>query len=34
MSMSGVGKDNYTWYLQNVHLVPFTWEEEVTIMRH
>jgi hypothetical protein len=30
---SGVGKDNYTWYLQNVHLIPFTWEEEVTIMR-
>jgi hypothetical protein len=30
---SGVGKDNYTWYLQNVHLVPYTWEEEVTIMR-
>lgn len=32
--VSGVGKDNYTWYLQNVHLVPFTWEEEVTLMRH
>ncbi len=30
---SGVGKDNYTWYLQNVHLVPYTWEEEVTLMR-
>ncbi|MFQ5768834.1 MAG: hypothetical protein ACE5ID_12745, partial [Acidobacteriota bacterium] len=30
---SGVGKDNYTWYLQKVHLVPYTWEEEVTIMR-
>ena len=30
---SGVGADNYTWYLQNVHLVPYTWEEEVTIMR-
>ncbi len=30
---SGVGKDNYTWYLQNVHLVPYTWEEEVTIMK-
>ena len=22
---SGVGTDNYTWYLQNVHLVPYTW---------
>ena len=30
---SGVGADNYTWYLQNVHLVPYTWEQEVTIMR-
>jgi hypothetical protein len=30
---SGVGKDNYTWYLQTVHLIPYTWEEEVTIMR-
>ena len=31
---SGVGKDNYTWYLKNVHLVPYTWEEELTLMRH
>ncbi|HSR69864.1 MAG TPA: DUF885 family protein, partial [Acidobacteriota bacterium] len=30
---SGVGKDNYTWYLQKVHLVPYTWQEEVTLMR-
>ncbi len=30
---SGVGKENYTWYLQRVHLVPSTWEEEVTMMR-
>lgn len=30
---SGVGKENYTWYAQNVHLVPYTWEEQVTIMR-
>ncbi len=30
---SGVGKDNYTWYLKNVHLVPYTWEEELTLMR-
>ncbi len=29
---SGVGKDNYTWYLRNVHLMPWSWEEEVTIM--
>ena len=32
--VSGVGKDDYTWYLQNVHLVPYTWEEEVAILRH
>ena len=32
--VSGVGKGNYTWYLQNVHLVPYTWEEEVTLTRH
>lgn len=31
--ISGVGKDNYTWYLNNVHLVPYTWQEEVTLMR-
>jgi hypothetical protein len=30
---SGVGKDDYTWYMQNVHLVPYSWEEQVTIMR-
>lgn len=28
---SGVGKDNYTWYLQQVHLLPYTWEDEVAI---
>lgn len=30
---SGVGAENYTWYMQNVHLVPYTWEEQVMIMR-
>jgi len=30
---SGVGIENYNWYLQNVQLVPYTWQEEVTIMR-
>lgn len=30
---SGVGKDNYTWYMRNVHLVPYSWEEQVTLMR-
>lgn len=24
---SGVGKENYTWWLKNVHLFPYTWEE-------
>ncbi len=30
---SGVGKENYTWYQQNVHLVPFNWDEEVVLLR-
>jgi len=30
---SGVGKENYTWYAQNVHLVPLTWEDEVRLLR-
>ena len=30
---SGIGKDNYTWYLQNVHLVPMTWEDEVHLLK-
>jgi len=30
---SGIGIENYNWYLKNVHLVPYTWQEEVTIMR-
>lgn len=30
---SGIGKDDYTWHLRNVLLVPMTWDEEVTIMR-
>jgi len=29
---SGLGKDNYTWYLNNVHMVPMTWEDEVRLM--
>ena len=29
---SGLGKDNYTWYQQNVHLVPLTWEDEVRLL--
>jgi len=30
---SGIGKENYTWYQQNVHLVPLTWEEEVQLLQ-
>jgi hypothetical protein len=29
---SGVGKENYTWYQQNVHFVPYTWDEEVVLL--
>lgn len=30
---SGIGKENYSWYLQNVHLVPMTWEDEVQLLK-
>jgi hypothetical protein len=30
---SGLGKDDYTWHLRNVLLVPMTWQDEVTIMQ-
>jgi hypothetical protein len=30
---SGVGIENYNWYLKHVQLVPYTWEDEVTLMR-
>jgi len=29
---SGVGVENYDWYLKNVQLVPYTWHEEVLLM--
>ncbi|MGE5275605.1 MAG: DUF885 family protein [Acidobacteriota bacterium] len=29
---SGVGIENYDWYLKNVQLVPHTWQEEVALM--
>lgn len=29
---SGIGKEHYTWYQQNVHLVPMTWEDEVRLL--
>jgi hypothetical protein len=30
---SGIGKEDYTWSLRNVHLVPLTWEDEVAILK-
>ena len=29
---SGVGKENYSWSQQHVHLVPLAWDEEVTLL--
>lgn len=31
--LSGVGKENYTWNLRNVHLLPYSWEDEVLLMQ-
>jgi len=30
---SGIGKENYTWYQKNVHLLPFSWEDEVRLLQ-
>jgi hypothetical protein len=30
---SGVGKMYYDWYEQNVHFVPFTWQEQVVLLQ-
>ena len=30
---SGIGKENYTWYQQHVHLVPLTWQQEVDLLQ-
>ena len=30
---SGIGKENYTWYQKNVHLLPLSWEEEVQLLQ-
>jgi uncharacterized protein DUF885 len=29
---SGIGVENYDWYLKHVQLVPYTWREEVALM--
>ncbi len=30
---SGIGKENYTWSLRNVHLVPMSWEDEERLLK-
>lgn len=30
---SGIGKEHYSWYQRQVHLVPMTWQEEVTLLQ-
>ena len=31
---SGVGVENHSWYLKNVHLIDYTWEQEETLLEH
>jgi hypothetical protein len=31
--VSGIGKDNYDWYVKNVHLMPYNWDEEVQLLQ-
>jgi len=31
---AGIGIENYNWWLKNVHLFPYTWEECNTIVQH
>jgi len=30
---SGIGKENYNWYAKHVHLVPLTWDDQVTLLK-
>jgi len=30
----GLGVENYNWWMKNVQLVPFTWDELLVIMQH
>lgn len=30
---SGVGKDNYNWYLKNVQLSPYTWDDQRLLLQ-
>jgi hypothetical protein len=29
---SGIGVENYNWYMKNVHLWPYTWEDQLVII--
>jgi hypothetical protein len=28
----GIGVENFDWYMKNVHLVPYTWREQVAVL--
>jgi hypothetical protein len=30
---SGLGAENYDWYLKNVQLVPYTWSDEIALLK-
>jgi hypothetical protein len=30
---SGVGKEDYTWYQQNVHFIPYSFDQEAALLR-
>ena len=30
---SGIGVENYDWYLRNVELLPYTWQDAMTLMQ-
>jgi hypothetical protein len=30
---SGIGQAEYTWYMNNVHLVPLNWQDEVRLLK-
>lgn len=29
----GIGIENYNWYMKNVHLVPYTWQQQLTMLQ-
>jgi hypothetical protein len=29
---AGIGKENYNWWMRNVHLIPYTWDEFFTMI--